>query len=90
LTKASLLWDNPTVKLTADDKGRITSSELFRPRTTYDASRLPDGTIRIVELVEKEVPVVRARKIGGRWVGADVKLDRKAVVDSIRTDREER
>jgi hypothetical protein len=83
------MWDNPTVKLTADDKGRITSSELFRPRRAYDASKLPDGTIRIVELVEKNVPVVRARKIGGRWIGADLKLDAKTIVGSIRADREE-
>ena len=77
------------MKLVSDDKGRLTCSELFPPRTAFDASVQPDGSIRILELVEKQVPLARARKVGGRWVGAEgVKLDRAAIVESIRRDRE--
>ncbi len=34
--------------------------------------------------------LVKARKVKGRWVGAAVKLDRAAVVEAIRQDREAR
>jgi hypothetical protein len=38
-----------------------------------------------------EVPLVRAIKVKGRWMGnPSVKFNRKAIVDSIRQDREER
>ena len=43
-----------------------------------------------MELVEKEVRVVRARKVKGRWMGAEVQLDRAGVVSAIRADREAR
>jgi len=35
-------------------------------------------------------PLVKARKVRGRWVGANVKLDRAAVVNAIKLDREAR
>jgi len=77
------------MKLVSDNKGRLTCAELFPPRTAFDAARLPDGSIRLVELEEKQVPLVRAQKIKGRWVGArDVTLDRAAVVEAIQRDRE--
>ena len=44
----------------------------------------------LIELVEKEVPVVRARKVNGRWMGAEVQLDRAKVISAIRADREAR
>jgi hypothetical protein len=34
-----------------------------------------------------EVPLVRARKINGRWVGAKVKMDREDIVNAIQRDR---
>ena len=42
------------MKLTADNQGRIACRELFPPRKTFDATRQPDGSIRVVELVEKQ------------------------------------
>ena len=50
----------------------------------------PDGSIRVIELVEKEMPVVRAQKVNGRWMGAEVQLDRAKVINTIRADREGR
>jgi len=35
-------------------------------------------------------PLVRARKVQGRWIGANVRLDRAAIVDAVRLDREAR
>lgn len=78
------------MKLVADSRGRLTAADLFRPYTAFDASPQPDGSIRLIELVEKEVPTVRARRVNGRWTGADIKIDRKAIVAAIRQVREER
>ncbi len=84
------MWDYPIMKLVADSRGRLTA-DLFRPGTAFDASPQPDGSIRIVELVEKKAPTVRAVKIKKRWVGnPSVKIDRCAIVESIRQDRESR
>lgn len=47
------------MKLTADNEGRIACRELFTPRKTFDASRQPDGSIRIVELVDTPSPRAR-------------------------------
>lgn len=35
--------------------------EYFRPATAFDVSRQPDGSIRVVELVQKEVPTVKVK-----------------------------
>ena len=78
------------MKLVADENGRLACKSLFTPRKAFSAERQADGSIRLVELVEKKVPVVRARKINGRWVGAKVHLDRPEVVRAIRADREAR
>ena len=47
------------MKLVADERGRITSAELFRRGAAFNVENLPDGSIRIVELVERTAPVVK-------------------------------
>jgi hypothetical protein len=74
----------------SDERCRLQSRDLFKPNTPYDAEPQADGSVRLVELVPKDVPIVRARKLGGRWVGAAIKLNRKAIVEAIRQDRESR
>lgn len=78
------------MKLVADDKGRLTCAQLFPPRAAFDATKQPDGSVRLVELVEKPVPIVRPRKVGGRLTGASVRLDRNTVAAAVRADREAR
>ena len=78
------------MKLVTDDRCRIQSRELFKPNTLYQAERTADGRIQFVELVEKDVPLVKARKVNGKWMGAEVKIDRQAIVDAISADREAR
>ncbi len=60
------MWDYPIMKLVADSRGRLTAADLFRPGTAFDASPQPDGSIRIVELVEKKAPRARIVRRGGR------------------------
>jgi hypothetical protein len=45
------------MKLVADSRGRLAAMEMFRPGSVFDASRQPDASLRVIELVEKEVPV---------------------------------
>jgi hypothetical protein len=78
------------MKLVADANGRLACKSLFTPKKIFSVERQADGSIRLVELVEKDVPVVRARKVNGRWMGAAVRLDRAKVISAIRADREGR
>lgn len=43
------------MKLVADSRGRLTAAGLFRPGAAFDATQQPDGSTRLVELVEKGV-----------------------------------
>ncbi len=78
------------MKLATDDRGRLTSAGLFRPNTAYDAQPQPDGSILVVELVPKVVPVLKPRRVGGRLRGAAVKLTRNAVAAAVRAERDAR
>ena len=75
--------------VTVDDYNRVRLPDV-KPRQKFSVEA---GNNRIVlALVEEvDVPLVKARKVKGRWIGAEgVKVDRKAVVDAIREDRERR
>ena len=78
------------MKLVADERGRLTSIELFRPGAAFNAEKLPDGTIRIVELVEKTVPTVTPIRTKEGFLMFPKKLDRKVVAAAIRADRDSR
>ncbi|HEV2437662.1 MAG TPA: hypothetical protein VG077_16835 [Verrucomicrobiae bacterium] len=75
--------------VTVDDFKRIRLPDV-KPRQKYAYENLGNGRISLTELEEKDVPLVKARKVNGRWMGAEVKLDRQAIVSSIREDRESR
>jgi hypothetical protein len=76
------------MKLVADEDGRLACVELFTPRKTYFAERQPDGSIRIVEIVENEVPVVKPYLTHDGFLMLPTKLDRKSVAAAIRADRD--
>ena len=79
------------MKLVADAKGRLTSAELFPPFKPFSAERQPDGSIRLVELVEKEVPTLKPRKIRGKFAWPDgYKPSREKIAAAIRADRDAR
>jgi hypothetical protein len=84
------LWDNPIMKLVADKNGRICSAELFPPRTAFDASRQPDGSVRVVELVEKEVPVVKPIRTAEGFLMLPANISRETIRAAIRADRDAR
>ena len=76
------------MKLTSDSEGRLGSAQLFRPKTDFEATVQPDGSIRIVELTL--APVVKPRQVSGRLRGADVKVNRQSVAAAVRAERDAR
>jgi hypothetical protein len=76
------------MKLVADKQGRIGSAELFPPRTAFEASRQPDGSIRVVELGRRRPPLVKPiRTPDGYWI-VPVKTSRDSIRAALRADRE--
>jgi hypothetical protein len=78
------------MKLVADDRSRIASTVLFKPRAVYDAEKGADGRIVLIELVPAEVPTVKPRRINGRLRGADIPLRPETVAAAVRSDRDSR
>jgi hypothetical protein len=78
------------MKLVTDKNGRICSAELFPPRTAFDASRQPDGSVRVVQLVEKEAPVVRMRRTKEGFLMLGRPVSREVIRAAIRADRDSR
>jgi hypothetical protein len=76
------------MKLVADKNGRICSAELFPPRTVFDASRQPDGSVRVVPLVEKEVPLVKPVRTREGFLMLPLKVSRESIRAALRADRE--
>lgn len=74
--------------VTVDDYNRVRLPDV-KPRQKFSV-RAGRDRIVLALVEEADVPVVRARKVNGKWVGAGVKIDRKAIIDAIREDRESR
>lgn len=78
------------MQLTADEQGRLSSPELFRPRSTFEATLQSDGSIRLVELANGAVPIVKPRRVNGRLRGAAISLSREVVAAAVRAERDNR
>jgi hypothetical protein len=78
------------MKLVADENGRLACKGLFSPRKAFSAERQPDGSIRLVELVEKEVPVACSVRTKQGFLMLPGKLERQAIAAAIRADRDAR
>ena len=64
-----VLWDIPTMRLTADSKGRLGSRELFPPGRSFEVEKDPNsGRVVLIELVPKEAkpPKVKLVRRKGR------------------------
>ena len=76
--------------VTADSRKRIILAEAS-PGDRFDVRASAEGVFLVRRLEPAELaPLVKARKVRGRWVGANVTLDRAAVVNAIKLDREAR
>jgi hypothetical protein len=78
------------MKLVADKNGRIRSAELFPPSTAFDATRQADGSVRLVELVAKEAPLLKPVRTPEGFLMLPLKASRQAIWAAIRADRDGR
>ena len=81
--------DNPTMKLVADAKGRLTAATLFPPGRVFDATPQPDGSIRVIQLREVEVPTVEPIEKDG-FLLSPVEISDDVIAAAIRAERDER
>ena len=76
------------MKLIADSRGRQAAREIFRPGKTFHVTPQPDGSIRLRELVEREVPVVKLKKNRAGVFSTPRPLTRDEARAAIRADRD--
>ena len=76
-------------KITLDNKRRGSFGPGFEPGDSF-LREVNGETVTFRKLAPMEGPVLRARKVKGRWVGAAIRPSRQAIVDAIRADRESR
>jgi hypothetical protein len=76
--------------LTADSKGRLTSAELFKPGKSYDVAPMPDGGVRVIELVERQVPTVKVKFSKDGKFECRRLMTREQIAAAIRADRDAR
>ena len=62
--------------------------ELFRPGKAFDASKQPDGSIRLIELVEREVPVVPVKFNKDGTFECPRLMSREQIRAALRADRD--
>jgi len=75
------------MRISTDDRCRLQSRELFKPNTRYEGDLNPDGSVRLIELVEKDVPQAKTRREDG-FVLIDARLNRGSILAAIRADRD--
>lgn len=76
------------MKLIADARGRLTAAELFKPGKAFDASPMPDGSIRIVELVEKTVSTAEIQIKRNGTISCTQRPSRESISAALRADRD--
>jgi hypothetical protein len=76
-------------KVVLDNKRRGSFGPAFRPGDSF-LRQVSGDTVVFRKLQPVEPPLVRARKVKGRWIGAAVKLPRQGILDALREDRESR
>jgi hypothetical protein len=72
-----------------DNKRRGSFGPEFKPGDSF-VREIKGETVVFRRLQVVEPPLVRARKIRGKWMGAGIKQSRQGIIDSIREDREQR
>jgi hypothetical protein len=76
------------MKLVADSNGSLACRQLFPPGKSFSAARMPDGSIRLVELQEEEVPLVEPVFSPEGHLMLPCVVDRKTIARAIRADRD--
>ena len=76
-------------KIVLDNKRRGSFGCDFAPGDSF-VREVNGNTVTFRKLQPAEPPLVRPRKIKGRWIGASLKIADQEIIDAIRRDREAR
>ncbi|MGH7951075.1 MAG: hypothetical protein ACREFE_04030 [Limisphaerales bacterium] len=76
------------MKLVADARGRLAAIHYFRPGKAFDVTPQSDGSLRIIELVEREVPVVKVKFKADGTFECPRLMNREQILDYIRAERD--
>jgi hypothetical protein len=82
------MWDNPTMKVVADSRGRLAARQYFRPGKAFEISPLPDGALRVVELMERKVPVAKVKFTAEGDFECPRLMSRNEIRAALRADRD--
>ena len=66
----------------------MTCAELFPACSTFDARRMPDGAVRVVELKNGDAPTVKSVLMEDGLLVSPVKVSRQTIRAAIRADRD--
>jgi hypothetical protein len=89
LEKGVQQWDNPSMTLTADDKGRLTCSQLFTPGTRFEAEKDEKGRIVLTRLVKQTSEAKLVKPITRRGLLVlPGEPDEEAIVQEVKEERE--
>jgi hypothetical protein len=76
-------------KIVLDNKRRGAFGTDFHPGDAF-LREVNGDTVTFRKLEPLEPPVLRARKVKGKWVGARIKISDEEILEAIRRDRESR
>ena len=76
-------------KIVLDNKRRGSFGSDFSPGDSF-IREINGNTVIFRKLERAEPPLVRARKVKGRWVGAKVQISSEEIVEAVRRERESR
>ena len=76
------------MKLIADSRGRLAARAIFRPGKAFDVTPQPDGSIRVIELVKKKVPVAPVKFNKDGSFECPRLMARQQICQAIRADRD--
>ena len=76
------------MKAVADSKGRLTAIQYFKPGKAFDISQQEDGSVRVIELAEREVPTARVKFNADGSFECPSLMSRQQISEAIRADRD--
>jgi hypothetical protein len=72
-----------------DNKRRATFGSQFEPGDSF-LREVNGDTVIFRKLKPVELPLARAKKVGGKWMAGGPRPSRQAILEAIKRDRESR
>jgi hypothetical protein len=73
-----------------DSRRRGVFPETFKPGDMFLQETTSPDAVTFKRITPDDVPVVKIRKVKGRWMGIDIQVDPSVILAAIRADRDSR